>query len=368
MPNIKNKIIFVILAIAATISVIQGFSNAMLYSKDFQWSPSVLFWDGINPYTYQLSGNEEKRIILSQAPNYAHLTYVLLLPFSLMNWETAKLLWAVTTFIFALQAVKLISRSAELTINESLIVLFVFLCSTPLRNTIGNGQHAVVVLFCFCALLSKRNCLTNAVIGIGYFKYSFMPPVFLFLAFRRGLKAALVSLAACGIGWIFFSIALKTNPAETLTLPLKVSQIAVGQGTADLMTIAGFFFSDKHAIFYRIAIYLIPIVPCFFLAWYAAKAKGSQLFRLAFISITCLITFTHLSYDFVLLLPAFIYSYKYRQMIAGKLAIATILFNWFGLRIIYPIKISPELLIPLNFSICVCLLILIVKINKQVSN
>ena len=368
MINVRNKIIFAILALAAAVSTIQGFSNALQYSQDFQWSPSVLFWDGINPYTYYLSGNEEKRIILSQAPNYAHLTYILLLPFSLMNWEAAKLLWAVTTFILAVQAVRLISRSAELTINETLIVLFVFLCSTPLRNTIGNGQHAVVVLLCFCALLSQRSYLTNAVAGIGYFKYSFMPPVILFLALRRGVKAAIVSLAACGIGWIVFSMVLKTNPVETLTLPLKVSHAAVGNGTADLMTITGFFFSDKHAMLDRVVVYLAPVILCVLLAWYAAKAQGSQLFRLSFISIACLITFKHLGYDFVLLLPAFIYAYKYRQIMAGKLAIAAIFFNWFGLKIISPLKISPELLIPLNFFICACLVILIVKINKHVSS
>ena len=365
MNNVRNKIIFAILALAAAVSVIKGFSNALRYSQDFQYSPSVLFWEGINPYTYFLSGNEEKRIILSQVPNYAHLTYILLFPFSLMNWETAKLLWAATTFILAVQAVRLICRSAELTINETFIVLFVFLCSTPLRNIMGNGQHTVIVLICFCALLSKRNYFTNAFTGIGYFKYSFMPAVILFLAFRKGVRAALVSLAACAAGWITFSIVLKTNPLETLTLPLKVAHSSVDKGTADLMTITEFFFSDKNSMLDRVVVYLAPVILCVVLAWYAAKVRGSQLFRLAFISIASLITFRHLSYDFVLLLPAFIYAYKYRQMLAGKLAIACVAFNWFGLKIIDLLKISPELLIPANFLICGCLSVLIVKINKH---
>ena len=76
MARFKNwqKIaLLLLLALVATISTLQGFNNALQGSQDFQWSPSVLFWEGVNPYTYYLNGNENNRIILSQAPNYAHL-------------------------------------------------------------------------------------------------------------------------------------------------------------------------------------------------------------------------------------------------------------------------------------------------------
>jgi hypothetical protein len=366
MNNVKSKIIFVFLALAATVSVVQGFSNALQYSIDFQWSPSVLFWEGINPYAYHLSGNEGDRIILAQSPNYAHLTYILFFPFTLISWEAAKFLWATTNLIFTLLAVRMICRNAELTVNETLIVLFVFLCSTPWRNTIGSGQHALVVLVCFCALLIRRNYLNDFVIGLGYFKYSFMPPVFLFLLFRKGVKSALFSLITCGLGWVAFSVALKTNPLETLISPLEVAHSVVGNGTADLMTVVGFFFLDKNAKLDNIVIYFLPILLCIFFAYYAANTKGSRLFRFSIISITCLVTFKHLYYDFVLLLPVFIFVYKHRKMAVARLAIGIIAFNWFALKFILLFKINMEILTAFNFICCLALALIVFKINKQV--
>ena len=79
---IFKKFLLVVLILAAIVSVYQGYSNAQKIdgSDDFQWSPGVLFLEGINPYAHQLDGNVDGRIILSQRPNYAHGLYILLTP------------------------------------------------------------------------------------------------------------------------------------------------------------------------------------------------------------------------------------------------------------------------------------------------
>lgn len=285
-----------------------------------------------------------------------------------MNWETAKFLWATTNLILAVQAVRIICRNAELTTIETLAVLFIFLCSTPLRNTIGNGQHALIVLICYCALLYPQSYINSAIAGIGYFKYSFMPPVFLFLAFKRGLVAAMISTIACTAGWIAFTIVFATSPLEILISPLLVSKSAVGNGIADLMTIIGFLYANNQTNFSLTVKYLTPLLTCALLAWYSVKSNGSRLFELSFISIACLITFKHLGYDFVLLLPAFAYAYKYISMVEAKLAICAILFNWFGQKAITPLNFSPELLTTTNFAICAALMLLIARINRKLQS
>lgn len=369
MARFKNwqKIaLLLLLALVATISTLQGFNNALQGSQDFQWSPSVLFWEGVNPYTYYLNGNENNRIILSQAPNYAHLTYLALLPFSFLNWEAAKLAWALTTLCFALLAVRILCKDAQLSLDETLVILFVFLCSTPFRNTVGNGQHAVVVLLFFCGLL-QRKVLSESLVGVGFFKYSFMPPIALYFAISRGLKSAVFSSMACVIGWLLFSLYLDSNPFVTLTQPLKVSESAVGIGTADIMTMTGFIYSSKELLLDRVLTYSTPLILSLAFVLFITRSSGNALYKFSMLAITCLITFKHLGYDFVLLLPAFVYAFKHKKIIQSKLAIGLISFNWFGLKVIAPFKIAPEILVPINFSSMVALAVLITIISKKSS-
>ena len=46
----NRKIILFFLTIICTISFIDTFKKGMLNGCDFQWQPSVLFWQGINHY------------------------------------------------------------------------------------------------------------------------------------------------------------------------------------------------------------------------------------------------------------------------------------------------------------------------------
>lgn len=360
----QRNALLLMLAVAAAISTLQGFSNALQYSQDFQWSPSVLFSEGINPYTYYLNGNEDKRIILSQAPNYAHFIYIGLLPFSYLSWDVAKLAWAISMLFCAIVSVRVLSKHAGLSDAETLVILFLFLCSTPLRSTIGNGQHGVLVLLCFCALFLEKQRLGSILIGIGFFKYSFAPPMLLYLFFSRGLKFAVLSSIVCVSGWLLFSLYVVENPIETLMQPLKVSANAVGNGSADIMTITSFIFSNKEDVVDRVLVYLIPVGLSVAFAWFIAKIGGTIVFNFSLISIACLVTFKHLNYDFVFLLPAFVYAFKNRNNILAKVAISLVLFNWLGLRVITPLKIMPELLISINFLCCMALAVTLIKINK----
>ena len=366
----KNKKIWAIgiclLAFVAFISVAQGLNNALLYSQDFQWSPSVLFWDGINPYNYYLNGNEDNRIILAQAPNYLHSTYIFLYPFTLLDWESAKVLWALSSLLFAVISVWFLCRYAGCTFYETLFVAFVFLCSTPLRNTIGNGQHSTLVLLAFCGFFLKRKALGDLSVGFGFFKYSFMPPFFLYLFFTRGFKAAVFLIVPSLIGWLVFSIYIGSTPHETLILPLKVSGLAVGNGQGDIMTILGLIAAKFDSVFLNILSYVVPTLLSGFFAYYLVRNPGEPLYIFAMLSIASLVTFKHLTYDFVLLLPAFIYAFKSRNSWAGRLAVGLVLFNWFGLKVIGHIfVISPEVMIPINFILMLFLTFFVSKIKRE---
>jgi len=365
---LKNRKIwnvgYFLLAFMAFISVAQGLNNALIYSQDFQWSPSVLFWDGINPYNYYLNGNEENRIILSQAPNYLHSTYIFLYPFTLLDWESAKVLWALSSLLFAVISVWFLCHTAGCTFYETLFVACIFFCSTPLRNSIGSGQHSTLVLLAFCGFFLKRGWLGDLSIGFGFFKYSFMPPLFLYLFFVKGIKSFAFLIIPSVIGWLAFSIYIGSSPFETLMLPLKVSSYAVSNGLGDLMTILALLANNFDSVALRALSYLMPVALSFLFAYYLSKNPSEPLYIFSIISVSSLILFKHLAYDYVFLLPAFIYALKSHFSRESGFALAVILFNWFGLKFIHHIfLISNEDMLPINFILLLSLVLVLMRIR-----
>ena len=51
-----------------------------------------------------------------------------------------------------------------------------------------------------------------------------------------------------------------------------------------------------------------------------------------------LLTFGHLIYDYLVLLPTFIYSYKNLNFLKAKISMSIVLYFWFGLRFFERIK------------------------------
>ena len=367
---LKNRKIwnvgYFLLAFMAFISVAQGINNALIYSQDFQWSPSVLFWDGINPYNYYLNGNEENRIILSQAPNYLHSTYIFLYPFTLLDWESAKVLWALSSLLFAVISVWFLCRTAGCTFYETLFVAFIFFCSTPLRNCIGNGQHATLVLLAFCGFFVKRKWLGDLSTGFGFFKYSFMPPLFLYLVLARGLKSMALLILPGFMGWLVFSLYIGSAPFETLMLPLKVSSYAVSNGQGDLMTILGMLATNFDSVALLAVSYLMPLVLSLLFAYYLSKNPGEPLYIFSMISVASLLLFKHLSYDYVLLLPVFIFALKNRFSWEGFFILTAVLFNWFGLKFLHHIfPISNEVMIPINFILMFSVILVLSRLASE---
>ena len=198
--------------------------------------------------------------------------------------------------------------------------------STPLRNSLGNGQHAILVLFFYSLILIKKK---SFFVGISYFKYSFMPLISVFLLFKYGMKKLFYSFLPSLLGWIFFSIYLKENIFYTLAQPLKVAHkgFAFRLATGDIFTIINFFYSNKF-FSYIIILFLI------FVLTYVISKKTNLFHILSLLSVGSLMILPHLIYDYVLLLPALIYFWKNNKNFLPKIGILIILYFWFGLKFI----------------------------------
>ncbi len=75
----------------ALASIVEGFVNAVRVSTDFQWSPTLLLSEGVNPYQVAISGNVDGKILLSQYPPYLHLLYIVMLPLALLPYVAGQI-------------------------------------------------------------------------------------------------------------------------------------------------------------------------------------------------------------------------------------------------------------------------------------
>ena len=99
----KYKLIIILfLSLVAIISVFKAFQDAQVISFDFHFSPTKLVSEGINHYQYILEGNHDHgpddKIMYEQNGVYAQGLFVLLLPFTYLDWEQAKLIFKLHCF------------------------------------------------------------------------------------------------------------------------------------------------------------------------------------------------------------------------------------------------------------------------------
>ena len=96
----KNFILFLkfLLIILSVISLGRGIFNASVNSQDFNYSPAVMTWNGINHYQYLL--NKDPPIITEDHYILNEGLFILLYPFTLMTWSYAKFVWmAINVFL-----------------------------------------------------------------------------------------------------------------------------------------------------------------------------------------------------------------------------------------------------------------------------
>jgi len=351
-----------LLFVAAFISVAQGFSNALTYSQDFQWSPASLVIKGENPYQVWIEGNREDKIILSQAPNYLHQLYIFFIPFGLLDFYTAKTIWAIINILIGLAVCLGLSSYFRLSRSNTYLLILIFLCSTPFRNGIGNGQQGLFALaFLILPFLRFRGSLVLQ--GIGFSKYSFAPPFFIYNIFQSGLLKATLGLILPVTGWLVFSLWTATPPFAALIQPLSVASMAVGTGTGDLMSLLSNFLDFNTLISGGIGILFATIFS------FLAGRHPEHERHLPLVCLISLASFKHLGYDFVFMLPVLAYSLTALSLNIYLPIWIGVFWFWFGLRLMNALISAlgmsfthfSDLLIFFNFIILISLILLLTK-------
>ncbi|PAF48391.1 hypothetical protein BKH46_00310 [Helicobacter sp. 12S02634-8] len=241
-------VFFIIFAIAIVRYGYLGYQEAMGCSEDMQWYPARQFWglgsfvESINPYIAYLNGDT----FLSQGPNYAPMLYVLMYPLALLDFQGAKMAFAILNFACFFGTLWVFYKH-KLPLAFVLSLAIVFLGGYPFGNIFRNGQIGMILGF----LISVAYCyrknpwILTLALSVIFVKYTFGIPLFLafFLAgyYREVLLAGCINLAFV----LLFAWHFDMGVLQTLLLMPQVSTSATPIGPADLMSLSRLIFGKN---------------------------------------------------------------------------------------------------------------------------
>ena len=321
--------ILTVFAVLAVLFVGTGVKNALSPegSHDFQWTPSRDVIDGVNPYRTFIDWNNASQLVdglaearasvpphfLNQSPSYPASAYVLLAPFAHLDWQAAKQMWLLANLVFIGLLLTGMQKVFPVTNRAVLALLFLsFLIASPLRSSLGAGQHNFISLAAFVwsyyfAREGNNKTLAGALLAIAWIKYSLtFPLTLIFLRDKNykpvliaaGIHAVLTCVAAWRIGmWpheFFFNSVQVVLMGDgkgflnliaismTLNLPLPVPLVVVALATvavsvaviryrkADTLLVLGFLGLFSCAVFYHHGYDFVVLLLC---SWALAQNK-----------------------------------------------------------------------------------------------
>ena len=331
----KYKIILLFfLTLLSVISLGGAFYQAQLISFDFHFSPTKLVADGINHYEYILDGNHDDgpddKIMYDQNGVYAQGLFVILIPFTYIGWDNAKLVWSILNIILAILIPFLLCKKFNLSKFQTLLIINLFLISTVFRIHIGYGQQTLLTLFFLILPFINNSKLSVLFSGISFFKFNIGYALFLYFLSLKKINNIVLSAIPCIIGWLVYCLLTDTNLIKNLFQPLQLL-LFWDEGKAFPVT----FFSLLKNInnFPQILALVIPLILNFLIIIHIKKFSDN-LYKLSILCLSALAFMPHQIHDYVLLVPLLIFSIKNFDKNISKINIIFIFYFFYFLRII----------------------------------
>ena len=331
----KYKIILLFfLTLLSVISLGRAFYQAQLISFDFHFSPTKLVADGINHYEYILDGNHDDgpddKIMYDQNGVYAQGLFVILIPFTYIGWDNAKLVWSILNIILAILIPLLLCKKFDLSKFQTLLIVNLFLISTVFRIHIGYGQQTLLTLFFLILPFINNSKLSVIFSGISFFKFNIGYALFLYFLSLKKINNIVLSAIPCIIGWLVYCLLTDTNLIKNLFQPLQLL-LFWDEGKAFPVT----FFSLLKNInnFPQILALVIPLILNFLIIIHIKKFSDN-LYKLSILCLSALAFMPHQIHDYVLLVPLLIFSIKNFDKNISKINIIFIFYFFYFLRII----------------------------------
>lgn len=320
----KKKLGILILCITAIIFIGRSLYNANLYnSVDFRYLYDLskllyekndifkiyLIQQKINP----IWGEWTQTFILDYEippPQWGHILYFFLFPYALLPFKISSIVWFITNLIFLYFIVKIIKKNYNLSFNQLLIFSIIIISSTPLTNTLGNGQFGLLLLL---LLLIYWN--SNKKFFLGFMSIKITCSAFFFLySFLKKEVSFIYFVIIYLIGIITYCYYLNNysfyNFTNQMQLLLYVNNLAneniAYNGVANLRVVLKVINIQQY---YNFILFASVFVTSFFLLKKKHFNNYNQENFLILNNLN-LIFFYHAIYDFIFLIPLLAYTIK----------------------------------------------------------
>ncbi len=329
--KVNQKGFLYLLIIISIFSFINTLSKGLINGCDFQWQPSVLFWEGINHYKkFIINGKGD---FLCQNGEYAHLLHVLYYPFTLFKWETARILWLIVNIIFIFLIPLLICKSFKLSKYKTILLLLIFITCYPSRMTLNYGQQSLFVMFFMMLPFIFSNKISGFLSGLSYVKYSTGYVVFLNFLASRQYKYFILASIPYFAGWIIYFSITSSNPLINFFEPIQLSLKKGYIRDADIFSLINIYFAPAKILYFKLLILLIIFIINFILLIKINK-NNDIFFKMSLVFICPLIFFPHSNYDYILLFPLLCYSFLNTENLINRINIYFVLYFFYFNRII----------------------------------
>jgi hypothetical protein len=352
LPSVIRRGVMAAFIVLALGSTAVGVHDAMHRSQDFQWSGERLLLQHIDPWAVYLNGDPTHRLIGTQIPNYLPILYVLIVPLGLLSMSYAKLLWAIANVGFAICGTVLAGRYYGLSRKGIVFLVASMLIATPTRNTIGNGQHGLLVMLLWSLSLAFPRLKESSpvVAGISYFKYSFAPPLVLLLLCRkgvlRGIRSVLFSILPCALALVLVWLWLGGATTHLALEPFAVALTGfkVDRNDPNLMNVLNSF---MEPLFHRMAggmEFMIALTICLAIAILVfRRRRGDPLpWQMAVMATMSYCLFQHHPYDSVVLLFPFAYALSQWQRLEARIVLILVGYLFAIQRCIEAVHLHPQ--------------------------
>lgn len=359
----NKKILLYFLIIISAFSFFNTVSKGMINGCDFHWRPAVLMWDGINHYQqFILNGGGD---FLCQNGEYAHLLNVLYYPFTLLEWETARMVWLVINVVLVFIIPFFICEHLRLSKYQTILLVLIFITCYPTRMSLNYGQQSIFVLFFMTLPFILNSKWASFFSGFSYVKYNSGYIIFLNFIVEKKYKLFLISIIPYLIGWLIYFSYTNSDPIVNFFEPLELILKNGYSKDGDIYSLLNIYLVSSKSFFYKFFAILLIFLLNLLLLWKINKINDI-FFKMSIVLICPLIFFPHSNYDYVLLFPLLCYSVSNLKYLINKINIFFVIYFFYLNRIVKHLIDFDVLYQPLLLLFIIFLVIInIYSFNKQ---
>lgn len=360
----KNKKLFLfILIVIACFSFVDTILKGSINGADFQWHPATLMWEGINHYEKFIKQGYSD--FLAQGGQYAHFFHVILYPFTLVEWDIARILWLITNIFFVMVTPIIISKYLEASQYKTIVLIIIFITCYPSRMTLNYGQQSLFVLFFLVISIFEKKNLSTIFSGFSYIKYSTGYILFLNFLVKKEYKKLVYSCLPYIFGWIVYFIYTDSNWLTNFFDPIKWFMQSGYTRTGDLYSILQIYILKNNVggLLSYILILIILTVNIFIL--YQINFINNVFLNFSLVIILPLIFFPHSNYDYVLLFPLLSYSFLNFELLINKVNFYFVIYYFYINRLVRHLVNADEIYQPVMMMLMITLVFTNIIYHKR---